>query len=125
MELNEILLSILLVSASALCIYLIITAKRLQSTLEKTNNSLDELKEKIDPLLENLTSISEKMLSVSNEAERQVSEYSNLFDEIREKLHSFTSIKQIFRSENSANSLISTISGIRKGFHAFWTRLFN
>lgn len=124
MGLNEILLSALLISATALCIYIIITAKRLHTTLEKTNATLDDFKNKVDPLIENLTNLSEKMLVISEEAEKQVSEYGGLFDDLRERINSFTNIKQIFRSGNSADSLLSTISGIRKGFSAFWGRLF-
>ena len=123
MVLNEIFLTVLLISATALCIYLIITAKKLQKTLENTDATLSDFKNKVDPLIENLTSLSEKMVSISDEAEKQISEYGGLFDDIRERINSITSLKRIFRSGNSADSLTSTISGIRKGFSAFWSRL--
>ncbi len=125
MGLNDILLSVLLITATALCIYLIIIAKKLHNTLENTNSILDDFRRRVDPLVENLTEISEKMLSFSDQAERQISEYSRLFDELRQRINSLTNIKQLFSSSHSTDSFSKNVSAMRKGVKAFWSRLFN
>ncbi|MBI2620475.1 MAG: hypothetical protein HYW57_10375 [Ignavibacteriales bacterium] len=61
-----------LISASALCLYLIVVLARLKGVLTILQKDLAEIGEKAKPVLENLQVITEKLRSISGKIDDQV-----------------------------------------------------
>lgn len=119
MSIIEILLIILILSASALCIYAIIYLKRLTEQIEAVRKDVHELVERTTPILENLEDVTQR-------ANRIVLEVGNYWDEIdrsirnlRERVSNF-SFSRLNEVEYPAKDLIKNIKAFAKGISAFW-----
>ena len=120
MNLIDVLLIILILSASALCIYAIIYLKRLTEHIEAVRKDVHELVERTTPILENLEDVTQR-------ANRIVLEVGNYWDEIdrsiknlRERISNFTSFSKFHDVEYPAKDLIKNIKAFAKGISAFW-----
>jgi len=68
----DIFIVVLLISASALCFYLIYTLKKLAESINVMQKDIDKLVSTTIPVLENINQVSEKALRLTNMAEHQV-----------------------------------------------------
>jgi len=119
MILLNILLSILLISASALCIYLIIFLKRFNTSLDEIKLNIEKVVEESLPVLSNLNKIAEDATSVTSAAERQVMDLNNRIDEFKDKIDTY---KSKFSKASTDNQIVSMINNVRafiKGLSAF------
>ncbi len=82
-ELIKIAEALALLSASALCIYLIVVLVRLNSLLESLQRDFAELAKALKPVLENLTIITERFKSISAKIDDQVRMFHTTFDALR------------------------------------------
>ena len=108
MNLIDVLLIILILSASALCIYAIIYLKKLTEQIEAVRKDVHELVERTTPILENLENVTQR-------ANRIVLEVGNYWDEIdrsirnlRERVSNF-SFTRLSNVEYPAKDLIKNI----------------
>jgi uncharacterized protein YoxC len=72
-----------LLSASALCIYLIVVLIRLKAVLETFQHEIVELNKYLKPLLENLTIVSDKMRAIASKIDDQVNMVNGVFTAFR------------------------------------------
>ena len=72
-----------LLSASALCIYLIVVLIRLKAVLETFQHEIVELNKYLKPLLENLTIVSDKMRAIASKIDDQVNMVNGVFAAFR------------------------------------------
>jgi uncharacterized protein YoxC len=119
MNLIDVMLIILILSASALCIYAIIYLKRLTEQIEAVRKDVHELVERTTPILENLEDVTQR-------ANRIVLEVGNYWDEIdrsirnlRERVSNF-SFSRLSDVEYPAKDIIKNIKAFAKGMAAFW-----
>jgi uncharacterized protein YoxC len=68
-----------LLSASALCIYLIVVLVRLKAVLETLQREIVELNRNLKPVLENLAIISDKIRAIASKIDDQVNMVSGVF----------------------------------------------
>ncbi|MFZ1978861.1 MAG: DUF948 domain-containing protein [Bacteroidota bacterium] len=68
-----------LLSASALCIYLIVVLIRLKAVLETIQHEIVELNKYLKPVLENLAIISDKMRAIASKIDDQVNMINGVF----------------------------------------------
>jgi uncharacterized protein YoxC len=72
-----------LLSASALCIYLIIVLIRLKAVLETFQHEIVELNKYLKPVLENLAIVSDKMRAIASKIDDQVNMVNGVFTAFR------------------------------------------
>ena len=72
-----------LLSASALCIYLIVVLILLKAVLETFQHEIVELNKYLKPLLENLTIVSDKMRAIASKIDDQVNMVNGVFAAFR------------------------------------------
>ena len=75
--------AIALLSASALCIYLIVVLVRLNSLLDSLQRDLADLAKTLKPVLENLAVITERIKSISAKIDDQVRMFYSTFEALR------------------------------------------
>ncbi len=128
MTLLDILLVILIIAAIALCVYLIISLKNMNETLNSIQNDIHNLSEKTIPILDNLDDTSKRINQIAAKAENHFNDFSNSIENFRDKIYeigndftaSFSSPKS---DKPQVFGLIKTLSGISKGIFAFWRKL--
>jgi len=120
MNVIDILLIILIVSASALCIFLIIYLKKLVDQVEAVRKDVRELVEKTTPVLESIDDITRRANRVVSEVENYWDEIDSSIKKVRERLSGLTSLKRYTDAENPISELIRNVKALTKGFLAFW-----
>jgi uncharacterized protein YoxC len=115
----DILVAVLIVLASALVVYLIITLKKVNENLELLEKDLSEVTERLNPILENVNEITEKALAVSSEAESQVEKIKNYFKDIEEGFSKISLLKKENDPSKRVPNLIKNLSALSKGVLVF------
>lgn len=120
----NILLMILVVAASLLCVYLIVTLNKLMIAITFLQNDVHELKEKVDPILLNVNTITSKAAKVTTEVEQLVDDIKDIGDGLRERFGG------VFHSRKSdiggpVGDWYNRVSAFVHGVSAFWTTLRN
>ena len=120
MNVIDILLIILILSASALCIFLIFYLKKLIDHVEAVRKDVHELVEKTTPVLENLDDVTRRANRVVSEVENYWYEIDSSIKKVRERISGLTSLKRYTDAENPVSELIKNLKALTKGFVAFW-----
>ena len=120
MNVIDILLIVLILSASALCLFLIFYLKKLVDQVEAVRKDVRELVEKTTPVLENLDNITRKANRMVSEVENYWNEIDSSIKKVRERIYGLTSLKRFTDAENPVSELIKDVKAFTKGFIAFW-----
>jgi uncharacterized protein YoxC len=120
MGLVDALLIILILSATALCIFAIIYLKRITQNVEAVRKDLHEFVEKTTPIVENLGEVTNKLNRIVSEVEYYWEEIDISIKKIRERISGLTSLKNFRDVEYPAKDLIKNIKAFTKGVSAFW-----
>ena len=121
----DILLIILILLASSLIVYLIITLKKLNQSIGKLNNDVSRLIETTIPVLENLDAASKKAVSVAEDAERHMKNFNSFVEKTKLKITSVASTVKEGKDKNPVLNLINNLNAFSKGIGAFWNKLNN
>lgn len=114
----DIFIVVLLISASALCIYLIIVLKRLTDSINIMQKDIEKLVTKTLPVLENLNEVSEKALKITNEIESAYLSIQDKFGNLKSNfdgLVSFNKVKNAF----SPTEFLTNLKAISIGLITF------
>lgn len=122
MTIIDIMLLILIIVAIIVCVYLVLTLKKVTETLVRVEKDVHELSEKTVPLLENLNEVSKKAVYITSEAEKHVEDFNSAVNNAKEKFRNFTSdvVSQGSNPEYPAGNLIKILTGISRGIAVFW-----
>ncbi len=120
MSLIDLLLIILILSASALCIFAILYLKRITENVEAVRKDVHEFVQKTDPIIENLGGMTSKVNRIVSEVEYYWDEIDISIKKIRERISGLTSLKNFRDVEYPAKDLIKNIKAFTKGASAFW-----
>ena len=120
MNVIDILLIILILSASVLCIFLIFYLKKLVDHVEAVRKDVHELVEKTTPVLENLDDVTRRANRIVLEVENYWNEIDSSIKKVRERISGLTSLKRYTDAENPVSELIKNVKALTKGFIAFW-----
>jgi uncharacterized protein YoxC len=82
-EFIKIAQAIALLSASALCLYLIVVLVQLKSVLESLQRDLSDLSRSLKPVLENLVVITSKIKDISARVNEQVEMFHGMFSSVQ------------------------------------------
>jgi len=120
MNVIDILLIILILSATALCIFAIIYLKNLTEQIGEIHKEVRGMVEKATPVFENMEDISRRANRVVTEVEHYWEEIDTSIKNLREKVSGFTSLQKLRDVEYPAKDLIKNIKAFYKGISAFW-----
>jgi len=120
MSIIDILLIILILSASALCIFAIVYLKRITDNVEAVRKDVHEFVQKTDEIIENLGGVTRKVNRIVSEVEYYWDEIDLSIKKIRERISGLTSLKNFRDVEYPAKDLIKNIKAFTKGASAFW-----
>lgn len=125
MALIDVLLVILIASASALCIYLIFTLNKLRKSIEVIQSDIHVISEKTVPVLENLDEITKKAAQITSDTEEQISELKAFIQNIKEKVNRVVDLPGKINPENRISELLKNLNAVAKGFSVFWSKFFS
>ncbi|MEW6506882.1 MAG: hypothetical protein AB1432_03945 [Bacteroidota bacterium] len=120
MTIIDLFLIILILSASALCIYLIFILKNLLKKVEAVSSDFHNFINKSYPVLDQLNEISRRANKIVTEAENYWDEIDNTLKKMKEKVSGFKNLNLIRDTENPAKDLIKNLKAFIKGISAFW-----
>jgi uncharacterized protein YoxC len=95
--LSEILKLVLLFSASALCIYLIVVLIRFNAFIKVLQIELIDLSKNLKPILENLNTVTDKLRFVASKVEDQVDMIHGVFLAFRRITENITQLEERFQ----------------------------
>lgn len=106
--------AIALLSAAALCLYLIVTLVRLNATMVSVQRDVAEVAKHLKPLLENLTVVSEKLKSIATQIDEQVSLAKGSLESIRRMARNVEQFEERIqqRLEEPIHKVLSAVGGI-------------
>ncbi len=115
---------IALLSASALCIYLIVVLVRLSALIQVLQSELVELSGRLKPVLDHINVIAEKLRSVSAKIEDQVAMVHSMFIAFRRVTDNILQFEERFqrRLEEPLLRVSSLFSNVINKVIAFFTR---
>ncbi|MHC1736602.1 MAG: hypothetical protein AB9882_01175 [Ignavibacteriaceae bacterium] len=113
---------ILLLSAAALCIFLIYYVGNITKSIKEIQIDLHKMSQDLEPAILSLEKLSATLSSLSNDAKHQLAKVTWLFDEIKSKVESVFNFQDRIREkfENPAQGLLNNLDAIKNGVSAFW-----
>jgi uncharacterized protein YoxC len=121
----EIFEVVLLISATALCIYLIYFLKNLTRSVSEIQTDIHRIADQINPLLESLQSLSNSVIIVSDEVKSQLNKTKWIVDEVKSKVESVLSFekKVMEKVDAPVQDLLSNLKAIKRGVMTFFEAL--
>ena len=124
MELVDILLAILLISASVLSLYLIKLIKRLFTTIDIIETEIRELDSKLTPLISDLQELVNSGNTVVNFAKEQTENINSSIESIKNKFGGyFLKKSEKTLPKTNAFSLVTNLRAIVKAATSFFSEL--
>lgn len=125
MTIKEAFEILLLVSATALCIYLMFFLKQMLRHIASIQDDIHLIAVQIKPLLESLEKLSEFVHIISDEVAVQLQQTKWVVDVIRNKIESLLKFekKVISKVETPIQNLLSNLNAIRSGVSTFFDAL--
>ncbi|MEW6653249.1 MAG: DUF948 domain-containing protein [Bacteroidota bacterium] len=119
----QILLVLLIITATALCIYLILVLKKLTVQLNNLQNDIKQLVDSTIPVLKNLNEVTLRANRIVSSAENYWEGIERSIENVRMKFSNFTSVARFDGAEYPARNLVQNIKAFYRGFTAFWHEL--
>lgn len=123
MELIDILLSVLLVSASAFLIYLIVSLKKLNETLDNFGKDMHEITERSLPILDNLENISGKISQNIDEVDYKFQEFKDKFLSTLDKFNFLKPSDEPLDPHDRVRKFLFNLRAFSRGLTAFWENI--
>jgi uncharacterized protein YoxC len=122
MTVVEVFTIILLVSASALCVALIIYLKKIAQAINGIEGDVKDMSLQVKPLIASTTNLSEKLNKISEDAKQPVMMIRDIAGDIKNRVDTVLAFEEKLREgiEEPANRLIHSLSAIANGVNAFW-----
>ena len=116
----EILLIILILAATALCLFVIVSLKKINLQIEQLQKDVKQVVEDTIPLLNNLNDVTTRVNRVVTEAENYWDEIDSSIKNLKQKVSSLTSFTHFRDAENPTQDFIRNLKALSKGVIAFW-----
>ena len=121
----QIVLTLLILSATALCIYLIFYLKKILNQIDDMRKDIHQLVEKTIPVFEKLDTAADKANRIVSEVEGYWDDLESSINNLKQKVSNITSFKKTTTSENSVSDFIRNLRAISRGLVSFWDALKN
>jgi uncharacterized protein YoxC len=119
----QVLLILLIITATALCIYLIIVLKKLVAQLSDLQKDIKQLVDTTIPVLKNLNEVTLRANRIVSSAESYWEGIERSIENVRMKFSNITSISRFDGAEHPARNLVQNVRAFVKGAVAFWQEL--
>ncbi|MGD8777765.1 MAG: hypothetical protein PVH88_02260 [Ignavibacteria bacterium] len=123
MPLLDILLIVLIICASAFCIYLIISFRKINSSIEIIQKDIHRISEEALPLIESLKQTSQNASKLIENANTRINDLSDEVRTFKNKVTNFSLIKTKSSIGNPVTDLVKKLRSISNGMKAFWSNL--
>lgn len=122
---SKIALLILFVALSVLCIYVIISLKKLTASIKKIEDNVDEISGKLSPVLKNAAVVSSNMKDITTNAKTQVEKLGSVVDSVKDTADSIIELERKAQRqiEGHVFDFLNIIASISKGVKTFLTTL--
>jgi uncharacterized protein YoxC len=116
---------VLLISASVLCIFLILYLNNITKYVADVQKDVQDLSTQLKPLIESVTELSKSATDVSNRAQSQLDKTNWIIDQVKTRVeHIFSFEEKLTSSVNSqSGELIRNLMAFKDGLTAFWRTL--
>ncbi|MCX7611183.1 MAG: hypothetical protein N2043_06315 [Ignavibacterium sp.] len=124
-QFNEILTSILLISAAMLCIALIYYVKRIVNSVEELKNEIKNLNSSISPLIDTSIDLAKNLNDFSIEAKTQLQTSKKILEEIRTRVNKLIEFEEKISVgiDDFAKPFLSNLYALKNGITAFWKKI--
>lgn len=122
MLLIDILTIILLLLVSALIVFVFITLRKLNRSIDVLSADLHQLIDSTIPVVENLNKASEKLANVADDAERHMADFNEFISNTRTKINSLSTRVKEGANQNPVMNLVKNLNAISRGISAFWEK---
>ena len=119
MTIVDIFLLVLIISATALCIYLIISLRKISLNVDLMQVDFHNFVETAVPVMSTLEDVAKKLDNITSTTERHVIDVSDTIDDYKNKGKEYL---EKFSGESKHNQVVSLIHSLRaiiKGFSVF------
>ncbi len=127
MDVTEIFTTLLLLSASALCIALIIYLNKIVKSVQSINTNIHELSANIKPLIQTSIELSDNLNKMTSKATEQLDISKSIVSDFRERADRLLSIEDKIRSgvEDAVMPFVKNLNAVGKGVETFWRNFKN
>jgi uncharacterized protein YoxC len=122
MTLIDILLTVLILAAISLCVFLIVYLKKITDDIQALRKDIDMLIDKTIPAVDNLNETVDKARRIVSDIEDYWAEIDSSIKRFKEKVNSFKT-GNLLKEEEKAANFVSNLRAVIKGFRAFWSTL--
>ncbi|NUN07668.1 MAG: DUF948 domain-containing protein [Ignavibacteriaceae bacterium] len=121
----EIMEVILLISASALCIFLIYFLYQLTGSIRLIQQEIQAITAQVGPLVDSIKSLSVSVNELTKDLRQQISKINWIVDEIKSKIELLQNIesKVVKGVEAPVSTLMSNLNALKAGLAAFFNRM--
>jgi uncharacterized protein YoxC len=122
---SKIALIALFAALTVLCIYVIVSLRKLTSALQNIEHNVEDISEKLSPVLENAAVVSSNLKEITTGAKVQVEKLGSVVDSVKDTADSIIELEQKAQKqiEGHVFDILNLISSISKGVKTFLTTL--
>lgn len=120
----NILLAILLISATALCWYLIFYLGKMTKQIELMREDVKAISEKVGPVMDSLSLIGNSLSSIAERLKNQLDDLNTFVEGVKEKYSLMKNVASSVKNgfEDRTQSLIASLGYIRSKLSKLFTR---
>ncbi|MBK7377805.1 MAG: DUF948 domain-containing protein [Ignavibacteriales bacterium] len=123
MDTTSVFLIILLISASALCIALIVYIARITKSINKIEKKISDLTTDLNPLINSARDLSDKLATLTDEINSQIYISKEVVNNVKDSVDKIISFEENIRRglEEPVMGLLKNLSAIFNGVNSFWS----
>jgi uncharacterized protein YoxC len=118
---------LLILSASALCIALILYLNKITKSVKAIQEDIQDLSFQVKPLIASTTNLSEKLNQITDKAMEPIDSAREIVVEVKDRIDQILDFEERMREgiEKPAADLINTLTAISNGVKTFWNAYVN
>ena len=123
----QILTIVLIVSASALCVALILFLNKIVKSVQSIDSNIQELSANLNPLIKSTQEITNNLNKITSDAKDHLEISRSIVSDFRERADKILSIENKIRSgvEDVVMPFMQNLNAIGKGVESFWRNFKN
>lgn len=123
MDTASVFLILLLISASALCIALIVYISRITKSINKIEKKISDLAADLNPLINSARDLSDKLSSLTDEINSQIHISKEVVNNVKDSVDKIITFEENIRRglEEPIMGLLKNLSAIFNGVSSFWS----
>jgi len=121
----EIFQVLLLASASALCIALVVYLSRITKSFEKMQADISRMADEIHPIFQSIETLTQSINNVTSYVREQIDSVSWIIESVKSRVEHVLEVEKKIREgiEGPVQNLATNLTAVKKGIAAFVQRL--